>query len=110
MSDQLRDLDEHMWAGDREGEFPFFLFLKEIIFYFSLVKFLFLALHLRHLEVPRPGIKSELQLPAYTTAAATQDPNCICDLHHSSQCWIPEPSSSWTLCWVLNLLSHSGNS
>ena len=75
MSDQLRDLDEHMWAGDREGEFPFFLFLKEIIFYFyfSLVKFLFLALHLRHLEVPRPGIESELQLPAYTTATATWD-------------------------------------
>ena len=35
-------------------------------------------------EVPRLGIESELQLPAYTTATATQDPSHICDLYHSS--------------------------
>ena len=34
----------------------------------------FLGLHLQHVEVPRPGIKSELQLPAYTTATAMPDP------------------------------------
>ena len=46
------------------------------------------------MEVPRLGVKSELQLPAYTTATATQDPNPVCDLHHSSQhCWIPNPLS-----------------
>ena len=33
----------------------------------------FLGPHLRHMEVPRLGIKSELRLPAYTTAAAMQD-------------------------------------
>ena len=35
--------------------------------------------------VPRLGVKSELQLPAYTTATATatQDPSHICDLRHS---------------------------
>ena len=33
-----------------------------------------LGLHLRHMEVPRLGVKSELQLPAYTTAAAMPDP------------------------------------
>ena len=27
-----------------------------------------------HMEVPRLGVESELQLPAYTTAAATPDP------------------------------------
>ena len=27
-------------------------------------------LHLRHMDVPGPGIKSELQLQAYTTARA----------------------------------------
>ena len=31
-----------------------------------------------------PGVKSELQLPAYTTATATPDPSLICHLHHSS--------------------------
>ena len=37
-----------------------------------------------HIEVPRLGVESELQLPAYATATATQDPSCVCDLHHSS--------------------------
>ena len=36
------------------------------------------------MEVPRLGVESELQLPAYTTATATPDPSFICDLHHSS--------------------------
>ena len=30
------------------------------------------------------GVESEPQLPAYTTATARQDPNCICDLHHAA--------------------------
>ena len=36
------------------------------------------------MEVPRLGIKLELQLMAYTTATATRDLNCIGDVHHSS--------------------------
>ena len=36
------------------------------------------------MEVPRLGVKSELQLPAYTTDTATQDLSCICDLQQSS--------------------------
>ena len=36
------------------------------------------------MEVPRFGVKSELQLLAYTTATATPDPSHICDLHYSS--------------------------
>ena len=35
------------------------------------------------MEVPRLGVESELRLPPYTTAAATQDPSHICGLHHS---------------------------
>ena len=30
--------------------------------------FIFLGLHLQHMEVPRLGVKSELKLPAYTKA------------------------------------------
>ena len=30
------------------------------------------------MEVPRPGVKSELQLPAYTTATATWDLSQVC--------------------------------
>ena len=37
------------------------------------------------MEVPRVGVESELQLPAYTTATATRDPSHVCDLHHSSR-------------------------
>ena len=36
------------------------------------VLFCFLGPHLRHMEIPRLGVESELQLPTYTTA--TQDP------------------------------------
>ena len=44
------------------------------------------------MEVPRLGVESQLQLPAYATAIATQDLSLVCDLHHSSQqCWILNP-------------------
>ena len=46
------------------------------------------------MEVPRLGVESGLQLPAYTTATARQDPSHVCDLHHSSsQCQILNPLS-----------------
>ena len=47
--------------------------------------FCFLGLHLWHMKVSRPGVESELQLLAYTTAPATPDPSRICKLHHSLQ-------------------------
>ena len=50
-----------------------------------LLFFFFLGPHLQHMEVPGLGAESELQLPAYTTATATKDLSCICDLHHSSR-------------------------
>ena len=54
--------------------------------------FCFLGLHLGHMDVPRLGFESELQLPACTTAIATRDLSHICHLHHSSQrCWILNP-------------------
>ena len=47
--------------------------------------FVFLGPHLRNMEVPRRGVELELQLPAYATAMAAQDPSLACNLHHSSQ-------------------------
>ena len=39
-------------------------------------------------------VESELQLSAYTTATATQDPSHVCKLHHSTwQCWNLNPMS-----------------
>ena len=46
--------------------------------------FFFLLSHLWHMKVLRPGVESELQLPAYTTATATPDPNHVCSLCRSS--------------------------
>lgn len=41
--------------------------------------FFFLGPYPQHMAVPRLGVESELQLPAYTTAI--WGPSCICDLH-----------------------------
>lgn len=49
----------------------------------SFLLFFFLQPHLRHMEVAGPGVKSELQLPASTTATATLDVSQACDLCHS---------------------------
>ena len=54
--------------------------------------------HLRHTEVPRLGVKRELQLPASATAMATPDLSLLCHLHQSS----------WHR-WTLNPLSQAKN-
>ena len=54
--------------------------LRLILFFLGGV-FLFRAT--RHMEVPRLGVKSELQLLAYTTATAMLEPSHVCDLHYS---------------------------
>ena len=87
--------------------------LKVEIFFF------FLWPHMQHMEFPGPGVKSELQPPAYTTATTTQDPSCICDLAaaygdsgsltHQERPGV-KPSSSLTLRMVLKLLIHNGTS
>ena len=72
-----------------------------VVLCFCLFVFAFLGPHVQHMEVPRLGIESELQLPAYTTATATPDPSHVCDLHHGLwQCRILNPLSEtgdWTL-------------
>ena len=58
--------------------------LKVWVFFWCVCLFCFLGLYLWHVEVPRLGVKLELQLLAYTTATAMQDLSLVCDLHHSS--------------------------
>ena len=65
-----RDNVRFFWCF--EGGLGFFLFCL-------------LGPHPRHMEVPRLGVQSELQLLAYTTATATSDLSRICDLLCSSQ-------------------------
>ena len=52
---------------------------------FCFLFFCVLGLHLRRMEVPRLGVESELQLPAYTTVTAMWDWICACNLHCSSR-------------------------
>ena len=62
--------------------------------FFCCCLFLFLRLYSRHMEVPKLGVPSELQLQTYTTATAMRDASLVCDLHHSSwQRWILNPLS-----------------
>ena len=61
-------------------------------FFFFFVFLAFLGPYLWHMKVPRLGVQSELQPPAYTRATATSDLSLVCDLHHSSrQRWILNP-------------------
>ena len=78
--------------------FSFFLFLSHFLS-LSLSFSLSLSLsgpHPWHMEIPRLGAESELQLLTYTTATAMWDPSHICDLYQSS----PQ-------CWILNTLSKA---
>ena len=61
------------------------------LFLFCFV-FCFLGPYLRHMEVPKLGVKLELYTTAYTTATAMRDWSHICNPHHSPwQCRILNP-------------------
>ena len=71
------------------------------------------------MEIPRLGVKSELQLLAYATATATRDPSHVCDLHTSSwqsQILNPLNKARDRTCILINAgrvhnpLSHNGDS
>ena len=63
-------------------------YVKARIFFF----FVFLGLHLQHMEVPRLGVELELLPPSYARVTATQDPSHVCNPHHSSwPCQILNP-------------------
>ena len=71
------------------------------------------------MEVPGLRVESELQLPTYSMARATQNLSHVCDSHHSlQQHWILNPLNKtrdgtcifMDTIWVLNPLSHNGNS
>ena len=71
----------------------YFLFIL-FIYLFILVFLPFLGPLPQHMEVSRLGVESELKPPAYARAIATQDPNRVCNLHHSSRHhWILNPLS-----------------
>ena len=81
--------------------------------------FVFLGPRPQRMEVPRLGVESELQLPAYTTATAMPDLSHVWNLHNSSwQRQILNPLSKtrdrnhilMDTSQVCYQLSHDGNS
>ena len=77
-------------------EIVYSFFLSFFFFFVCLFVFFFCILgpYSQHMEVPRLGVLSERQLPAYATATVKPDLSHIRDLCHSSwQCWIPNPLS-----------------
>ena len=76
----------NVWVQSDKASLILFLIsnLTQIYLFYKFILFFFLGLHLQHMEVSRPGVESELQLLAYATATAMQDPSSICNLHHSS--------------------------
>ena len=92
-----RHLKVKMW---NLGVFPIVLFLQSLrnswtkcfSLFFQEVFFWGEAPNLWHMEFPRLGVQSELQLPDCPTATATPDPSRVCDLQHSTrQHWILKP-------------------
>ena len=94
-------------------------FWFEGILYTLKKMFFFLWLHVWHMEVPMLEVGSELHqgptpqprqqwIQATSVTCAT-----ACSSVGSLTQWMRpgiEPASSWCLCWVLNPLSHNGNS
>ena len=89
------------------------------LFFFFFFFLVYLGPHLQHMEVPKLGVESELQLPAFNTATGMSDLSHVCDLHHSSrQYQIPNPLSEVrNQTYILMdtsqncfLLSHDGSS
>ena len=94
---------EHQTVGPAPKNF-LEVFLKILsIFSSHFFFFVFLGPHLWHMEVPRLGVESELQLPAFTTATVTATATAMWDL--SRVCDLPH--GSWQ-CWILNPLSKAG--
>ena len=89
--------------------FPFPFFFLFLFFSFLFYCFLLLGPYLGHMEVPRLGVKSKLQLPAYATATAMQQcgiqamsvtyTKAISNAKSSTRWSGPgtEPMSSWIL-------------
>ena len=51
-----------------------FISFSFFLSFFVVVVAVFLGPHLWHIEVPRPGVEVEQQLPPYTTATAMLNP------------------------------------
>ena len=66
----MEGVSGYFHVGNTSGFVSVFYFILGFDNFF----FSFLQPHPQHMEVPRLGLKSELQLPTYTTATTSPDP------------------------------------
>ena len=88
MDNPLQVVSPFFWLYDSVfdfGQLDYDVSRCESLLFYFILSFAFLGPYPRHMEVPRLGLSSELQLPAYTTATAMPDLSHVCDLHHKSQ-------------------------
>ena len=71
-------------AGGWQLSLPALCPFPLVFFIFIFLFFVFLGLHPQHMEIPRLGVQSDLQLPAYITVTTMWDLSRVFDLHHSS--------------------------
>ena len=65
---------------------------SEFAAFFFFNFFGFSELPLWHMDIPRLGAESQLQLPAHGTATAMPNLSLVCNIHYGSwQCWILNP-------------------
>ena len=72
----LQEVKVNINSGKSHVQFGIRMHFTSVILLFFFF-FCFLRLHPRHMQASRLGVKSELQLPAYPTATATQDPSHV---------------------------------
>ena len=60
-----------------DGEHIFTYLLAIYLFIYLFFAFCFLGPYMWHMEIARVAVESELQLLAYSTAIATQDPSRV---------------------------------
>ena len=108
---ELIEKEKNKNLKKKKKEFSSHILLSKFEWWF----FFFLWLHLQHMEIPRLAVNLELQLQGLCcqARATSSTYTAACSNTGSLSHWVRpgiKHASSQIICWVLNPLSHKGNS
>ena len=83
LDSEKKTLNQLMWMSENERMLLLFFLSFFLPFFFFFFFFFWSEGYLQHMEVPRLGVKWELQVLAYTTATAMPDLSPVFDIYHS---------------------------
>ena len=107
IEERLKNINSDCLQGMGKWISSYSLWFFNLFIFILFVYFYFWGPKSGHMELPRLGLESKPQLPAYATATATQDLSHVCDLYHRSpQCWVLNPLSE-ARNWTHNLMVTS---